>query len=85
MSSPDPEVRELLGRIDGKLDQVAKTLDRHIDDDVRRFSDTYTKLGEHDKEIAKAQGAKGVILWLAGGGALAISALVSFLVKSTGG
>ena len=79
------QIMQVLGRIEGKLDSEIKLAEEHRDDDKRRFSDVYTKIGEHDKEIANAKGQKSVILWLAGGGAVAISALVSFLAKAKGG
>jgi hypothetical protein len=83
--STDNEVMRLLGQIDGKLDSVVKNLDRHIDDDVRRFSDVYGKLEEHAEQISRAKGAKAMLLWLVGGGAAAIGAFVSMVVKAKGG
>ena len=80
----DPNVLQLLGRIDGKLDQVIDSAREHREDDVRRFTEVYKSLGDHDKEIANAKGAKGVILWIVGGGAAAISALVAAAVKVLG-
>jgi len=79
--SQDNDVMQLLGRIDGKLDQVIETAKEHRDDDKRRFSDVYKKLGEHETAIAQARGAKGAILWIVGAGAAVISALVSWLAK----
>lgn len=75
----DPNVLQLLGKIDGKLDQVIDAAREHREDDKRRFTDVYAKLGEHDQEIAAAKGAKGVLLWLVGGGAAAIGAVVSWI------
>lgn len=78
-------VLQLLGKIDGKLDQVIEAAREHRDDDKRRFGDVFEKLGEHDQEIAKAKGAKSVILWLVGGGAMAIGALAVAAAKAFGG
>jgi hypothetical protein len=79
------DVQHLLGRIDGKLDQVIKAVDRHIDDDVRRFGEVYGRLDEQSADINKAKGAKGAVLWLIGGGAGAIGAAAAFAVKAFGG
>ena len=82
----DPEaVLQVLGRIEGKLDSEISLAKEHRDDDKRRFTEVHARLDEHATDIAKAKGAKGVILWLAGGGAVAISALVSMLVKAKSG
>lgn len=81
----DPNVLQLLGNIDGKLEEIGKSLDRHIDDDVRRFSEVYKTLGEHDKEIAKAQGAKGAIMWIVGLIAGSVGAIASLIIKAKGG
>lgn len=75
----DPNVLQLLGRIDGKLDQVIEAATEHRADDTRRFTDVYAKIGVHETEIAKAKGAKGVVLWLIGGGAAAIGAFVTWI------
>lgn len=83
--STDHEVLKLLGRIDGKLDSVVENLNRHIDDDVRRFSDVYEKLEKQADQISQAKGAKAMLLWLVSGGAAAIGAAVSFLMKAKGG
>lgn len=83
--STDPEVLQLLGRIDGKLDSVIASALEHRADDSRRFADVYDKLDEHSDQISKAQGAKGVILWMVGGGAAAISAFISLVFKAKGG
>lgn len=40
----------------------------HWDDHKRRFDEAYEQLSEHDREIAKAKGAKGVIPRLLDGG-----------------
>lgn len=80
----EPSVLQLLGKIDGKLDQVIEAAKEHREDDKRRFGEVYKSLGEHDKAIASAKGAKGVILWLVGGGAAAIAALVVTVAKAYG-
>jgi hypothetical protein len=74
------EILQALGRMEGKLDQVIEAAKEHREDDKRRFSDVYTKLGEQAEEINKAKGAKGVIIFLVGGGAAAIASFVSWIV-----
>lgn len=80
----DPQVMQMLGRIDGKLDQVIESAREHREDDKRRFTDVYTKLGEHANDIAKAKGGKAVIVWLIGGGAAAIGGGVALLAQAFG-
>lgn len=82
--STEPEVMQLLGRIDGKLDQVIDSAKEHREDDKRRFSDVYDRIDAQDAEINKAKGAKGVILWLIGGGAAAIGGAVAMAAKAFG-
>lgn len=62
----DPEVLLLLGKIDGKLDQVIQTAEEHRSDDKRRFTEVHARLDEHAEDINKAKGAKGALLWSAG-------------------
>ena len=71
------EVMQALGRIEGLLESEIALAKEHRDDDKRRFKEVHDILDEHDQEIAKAKGQKSVIVWLAGGGALAVSALVA--------
>lgn len=67
MASPEhPEVLTLLGRIDGKLDQVIESAKEHRDDDKRRFNELHGRIDEHAEEINKAKGAKSALLWVAG-------------------
>lgn len=83
--SSDPDVLQLLGRIDGKLDLVIEQAKEHRDDDKRRFAEVHGRLDEHAEEIAKAKGAKGAILWvfsLVAGGA---GALVTYFLKAKSG
>ena len=81
--SADP-ILQSLGRIEGKLDSIETMAKEHREDDVRRFTDVYKKLGEHDQEISKAKGQKSVILWLVSGGAAAIGGLVAVAAKAFG-
>ena len=74
----------LLGQIDGKLDMAIELLNRHIDDDVRRFSEVYGRLGTLDTEIATAKGAKAGVLWVAGGVATGLGIAVPYVVKVLG-
>lgn len=62
----DPEVLLLLGKIDGKLDQVIATAEEHRADDKRRFTEVHERLDEHAEDINKAKGAKATFLWVAG-------------------
>lgn len=66
----------LLGQIDGKLDSLIESVKAHVEQDERRFSDVYTKLGQHSASINQAKGAKAGILLIAGGvsGFVAIAA-----------
>lgn len=73
-----------LGRIENKVDELKEAAKEHRDDDKRRFGEVYTKLGEHEKEISKAQGQKSVILWLVGGGAAAVGGIVAMAAKAFG-
>jgi hypothetical protein len=82
MSDP---VMQILGRIEGKLDSEIAMAKEHREDDVRRFTDVYKRLGEHDQDIAKAKGGKAVLVWLVGGGAAAVGALVAKMSKAFGG
>ena len=66
MADTDPDVLQLLGRIDGKLDQVIDTAKEHRDDDKRRFTEVHARIDDHEKDINQAKGAKGAILWIAG-------------------
>lgn len=72
-------VMQALGRIEGKLDAEISMAKEHREDDKRRFGDLYTKHNEHSQQIAEAKGAKKVIVFLIGGGAAAIGALVSWI------
>lgn len=61
----DPEVLLLLGKIDGKLDQVITSAEEHRSDDKRRFTEVHERLDEHAEDINKAKGAKGALLLVA--------------------
>lgn len=80
----DPELSQLLGRIDGKLDQVIEAFKEHRDDDKRRFGELYGKLDEHAEDINKAKGAKGALLWAAGLVAGIISFAAPYVAKALG-
>lgn len=79
------QILQALGRIEGKVDELKEAAREHRDDDKRRFGEVYEQLGKHDRDIAKAQGAKGVVLWLVGGGAAAIGGIVAMAAKTFGG
>ena len=79
------EIFQVLGRIEGKLDAEIEMAKEHREDDKRRFGEVYKTLGQHDQEISQAKGAKGVLLWLIGGGAAAIGGLVAVAAKAFGG
>lgn len=74
----------MLGRIDGKLDQVIETFKEHREDDKRRFGELYGKLDEQAADINQAKGAKAAILWLAGGIAAAVGAVATVAAKALG-
>ena len=78
------DVQRMLGQIDGKLDQVIESFKEHREDDNRRFTEVHARLDEHAEDINKAKGAKGVLLWLIGGGAAAIGGLVAVAAKAFG-
>lgn len=78
------DVSQMLGRIEGKLDQVVKSFDRHIDDDVRRFTEIHKKLDEQAEDINKAKGAKGVIVWMAGVVGAIAAGIASLVAKALG-
>jgi hypothetical protein len=80
----DPELSQILGRIDGKLDQVIDSFKEHREDDKRRFSEVYGKLAEHAEDINKAKGAKGALLWAAGGIAGAVAFAAPYVAKALG-
>lgn len=84
MASPDPDISRMLGQIDGKLDSLISAAKEHRDDDTRRFTDVYRRLDNCDEDINKAKGAKGVLLWMVGGGAAAIGGLVAVAAKAFG-
>lgn len=80
----DPNVLQLLGRIDGKLDQVIEAAKEHREDDKRRFTEVYSTLNEHAEDINKAKGAKAALLWVAGGVAAVVGTAATFVAKALG-
>lgn len=78
------QILQSLGRIEGKVDQIGEAAKEHREDDKRRFSDVYERLDQHSRDINQAKGAKGVMLWLIGGGAAAIGGLVAMAAKAFG-
>lgn len=82
--SSDPEVLLLLGKIDGKLDQVIETAEEHREDDKRRFGDVFKRLDDQDATINQAKGAKSALLWVAGGIATVSGAVAAYAAKALG-
>ena len=80
----DPELSQILGRIDGKLDQVIETFKEHREDDKRRFTEVHARLDEYAEDINKAKGAKGALLWAAGGIASAVALAAPYVAKALG-
>jgi endonuclease III-like uncharacterized protein len=89
------DLNRMLGQIDGKLDQVISTFNRHIDDDVRRFTEVHGKIdahkqqvnekfSEHSEDINKAKGAKAALMWAAGGIAGAVAFAAPYVAKALG-
>lgn len=78
------QILQALGRIEGKLDSEIAASKEHREDDKRRFSDVYSRLDDHEKDINQAKGAKGALLWLVGGGAAAVSTLIFAVGKAKG-
>ena len=78
------DLNRMLGQIDGKLDQVIDTFKEHREDDKRRFTEVHARLDDHAEDINKAKGAKGVLLWLIGGGAATIGAGVAMVAQAFG-
>lgn len=80
----DNDLLLLLGRIEGKLDQAITAAEQHRQDDIRRFTEVYDKLDSHEQDINQAKGAKGALLWAAGGVAAVASALATAAAKYWG-
>lgn len=78
-------VMQVLGRIEGKVDEIKDAAKEHRDDDKRRFTEVHARLDEHAEDIAKAKGAKGAIVWIVGLGAGAVSAVVTAALRVKGG
>lgn len=78
------DVLQLLGRIDGKLDQVIEQAKEHRADDSRRFAAIDERIDEHERDINQAKGAKGAIVWLAGVVAALAGTAVTVVGKKLG-
>lgn len=63
----------LLGQIDGKLSALSDAVRAHVQSDHDRFEAVFAELKEHAKDINTAKGAKGALVWAAGGVAGAVS------------
>lgn len=82
--SNENDILRALGRIEEKLDNAVEVGKEHREDDKRRFGEVYTRLGEHDVEIATAKGAAGAIRWLIGGGLVALGTSLAAIAKAFG-
>lgn len=79
------DISQVLGRIEGKLDQVIASAVEHRADDTRRFSDVFKRLDGHDAEINQAKGAKAAIITIASLAAGLVATGISYLAKAFGG
>lgn len=78
------DIPQMLGRIEGKLDQVILQAAEHREDDTRRFTDVYGKLAGHAEDINKAKGAKGALLCVAGVVAALAGTAAAIVAKAFG-
>lgn len=78
------ELHQMVGRIDGKLDALISNLEAHAAEDTRRFDAVGKLLLQHSEDINQAKGAKGVIMWAAGGLAAVAGFAASYLAKVMG-
>jgi hypothetical protein len=75
--SNEPQLHQMVGEINGKLDTLLYLVRDHVEQDDKRFAEVGEELKEHAADINQAKGAKTAALMLAGAAATVVSLAVA--------